>query len=224
MGKEQDSNYYNSLYANSSKYRKSWNQISPRKKLWSAAASFVKTPGVVDLGSGAGQFAECLFETTGIQYYKGLDFSEKAVRMSRERLVDKRIDEYLGSGDDKRWEFNVVDLNALAGFHSQAFFRFGDADVWTFTILEVLEHVEKDLEILSLVPEGSPVVISVPSFDDEAHCRHFTSKESVVFRYSPYIQIKQIRTPWKWYVVQGIKKTKVDHEKDKLSSPNLFEG
>lgn len=222
MGQEQPSIYYDNLYSQSAKYRKSWNEISPRKKLWVAAAEGVDSPGVVDLGSGAGQFAQCLFQKERIEFYKGLDFSEKALRMARRLLEESGISEYTGegSGDDRRWELSRVDLVALAGFHNGAFSDFDDPNVWTFTLLEILEHIEKDLEVLALVPDGSPVVLSVPAFDDQAHVRHFKNQEEVSRRYRPYIDISTIRTPWKWFVVKGTKRRK--HETEKILTPTLF--
>jgi hypothetical protein len=226
MGQEQDAIYYDNLYANSTKYRKSWKDISPRKRLWSAAADFVETQGVVDLGSGAGHFPECLFDKGKIQFYKGLDFSEKALSMARRLLDDAGIEEYIdagpmtGSGDDRRWELSVVDLVKLASWNELAFHAFRDPETWTFTLLEILEHIEADLDVLRLVPEGSPVVISVPSFDDPAHVRHFPNQDAVRKRYGPYIDISMIRTPWKWFVVKGTKRTA--HETEQIFNPTLF--
>jgi len=61
---------------------------------------------------------------------------------------------------------------------------YGDYDV--YVLLEVLEHLQRDMDVLRKVPSGSEVLFSVPSFDDPSHLRMFT--ENIVrWRYRDLI-------------------------------------
>jgi 2-polyprenyl-3-methyl-5-hydroxy-6-metoxy-1,4-benzoquinol methylase len=52
-----------------------------------------------------------------------------------------------------------------------------------FILLEVLEHVNDDMKLLSTLPSGSRVIFSVPNYDSKAHVRFFGSAGDVIQRY-----------------------------------------
>jgi 2-polyprenyl-3-methyl-5-hydroxy-6-metoxy-1,4-benzoquinol methylase len=80
-------------------------------------------------------------------------------------------------------------------------------------ILEVLEHLNNDVEILTKIKSKSKVIFSVPNFDSESHVRFFLSKEEIYYRYQEYIKIETMKsyyisdnTDKKIYIVYGFKK------------------
>jgi len=66
---------------------------------------------------------------------------------------------------------------------------YGDYDV--YVLLEVLEHLVRDLDVLGKVPVGKEVVFSVPSFDDPAHVRMFT-ENIVKWRYKDLVKLTSV--------------------------------
>lgn len=71
---------------------------------------------------------------------------------------------------------------------------YGDYDV--YVLLEVLEHLTKDIDVLQKIPHGKQVVFSVPSFDDPSHVRMFT--ENILrWRYRNIINILSV-TRFNW--------------------------
>ena len=60
-----------------------------------------------------------------------------------------------------------------------------------YVMLEVLEHLTRDIDVLQKIPSGKEVVFSVPSFDDPSHVRMFT-REIVQWRYRDLIKLQNI--------------------------------
>ena len=56
-----------------------------------------------------------------------------------------------------------------------------------FVLTEVLEHVTDDLGILSRLPSGGHVIVTVPNFDSAGHVRHFESVDQVIERFETLI-------------------------------------
>ena len=54
-------------------------------------------------------------------------------------------------------------------------------------LLEVLEHLDDDLDALERIPPGLPVVFSVPNFWSRAHVRRFLQPRDVFDRYGPLL-------------------------------------
>jgi hypothetical protein len=55
-----------------------------------------------------------------------------------------------------------------------------------------LEHIEKDKEIISSLPNGSTFLFSVPNFDEPTHFRSFKNQTDIFDRYKNIIQILKI--------------------------------
>jgi len=192
MGKEQDSNYYDQQWT-SQKWKKNWNQISRvRTRLYEQAALMVpeKSPLVIDLGCGGGHFGQAMKVTNPPEMYIGYDFSEAAIFMAKKKL-----------GHGGQFQFFQSDLGQMTLGNTIP-------PGGCFVCLEVLEHIKDDLRIFSLIPEGSQMVISVPTFDDPGHVRHFQSWQKVLDRYRPFIDpatIKQ-KAIWQWFLFTAIRK------------------
>jgi glycosyltransferase involved in cell wall biosynthesis len=107
-----------------------------------------------------------------IKDYHGFDFSKKAI----EKANTPRV-----------W---VGDLYSedLQGYD-------------TYVMLEVLEHIEGDIQLLERLPKGKSVIFSVPSFADPSHLRTY-DESTIRGRYGNLVDIQGIiRFNWtlKWY-------------------------
>ena len=64
-------------------------------------------------------------------------------------------------------------------------------DYSVYVLLEVLEHLIRDIDVIKRIPKGANVVFSVPSFDDPAHVRMFT-EDIVRWRYRDLIKLTDV--------------------------------
>ncbi len=126
---------------------------------------------VLEVGCGTGQMAHLLLDRGGIDY-QGFDFSPLAVDKARRRT---RIHD----------RFAVADATMLETYSGREY----DAIVCT----EVLEHIEQDLGAIAHWRQGTFCVCSVPNYDADTHVRYFRSEEEVRSRYSPLIEIGNLR-------------------------------
>ena len=127
-------------------------------------------PRILEIGCGPGQFAQMLFKR-GVTSYVGLDFSETAVSIARQM------------NPDHAGQFCTEDVlvsDALVGDYDVA------------VALEVLEHVPRDIELLSRIPADKHVVMSVPNFDAKFHVRVFQNEASVHARYGKLIDVREL--------------------------------
>ena len=207
MAKERDANYYDQQWT-SAKWRKDWNQISKvRTKLYKKASSLVpqQAPLVVDLGCGGGHFAQCLDQLNKPMAYAGFDFSEAAIYFAKKKVAPSET-----------WSYHQADLTKLV--ISQTL-----PPGAVYVCLEVLEHIQDDLRIFSLIPEGAQVIISVPSFDEPSHVRHFKSFAHVIDRYRNKVDFQTVRQSfsiWKWHLFSGTRHETIP--KEAPASGNLF--
>ena len=118
---------------------------------------------VVELGSGNGRMAAILLASEIPSSYLGLDFAPETVKRAKLLVGDV---------------FRVGDLTTC---------DIPDADV--YVTLEVLEHLDDDLGLLSRLPARRTVVLSVPSFDSASHVRHFPQAHSALRRYESVLDI-----------------------------------
>jgi SAM-dependent methyltransferase len=186
MGKEQPASYYDAAYKTAKEYQKPWQQ-SRYLKVWERMVQrFDKSIPVIDLGCGVGQTAEMLHANDFLMYL-GVDFSAEAI------LKAKAI----GLSED--YNFLCLDL-----------FRFVktstlDEEIQIFCS-ETLEHIHQDVALIELLKTkfpGSRIAISVPTFDDPSHVRHFKSPSEVKLRYCPYIKVEDMSQIGPWIILQG---------------------
>jgi tetratricopeptide (TPR) repeat protein len=131
--------------------------------LYRAVAAHAAGRTVLDVGCGPSAMAEHF----AAGQYRGFDFAPGAVAAAQARGLDV-------------WVGSVYDPAA---------YREGAA---LYTLIEVIEHLEDDLQVLAAIPAGQPLVITVPSFDDPGHVRTY-DEAAFRTRYGTLLDIACIR-------------------------------
>jgi len=137
---------------------------------------------VLDIGCGLGHLS--FYARAG---YVGVDYSAEAVRLAR-------LTYPLGT-------FHVAEVPPLP--------EIVKADYHTAMLLEVLEHVYDDMALLAAVPEGKRVVLSVPNYQTDGHCRWFATPSQVLDRYKTLLDYSALRATAagnnRWWIVAGVR-------------------
>ena len=124
-----------------------------------------------------------------VKNYKGFDIAKKTIK----RKQDEKLDVWVGNALNKE-SYKPSDY---------------------YTILEVLEHINKDIEVLESITGGQEVIFSVPSFKDPSHVRCF-NEDFLRERYGSLLEIGDI-TYFVWD-----KEHRKWYESDKLSQPYIL--
>jgi len=146
-----------------------------------------KSIRILDVGCGTGQFANLLFDNGYLNYF-GIDISGVAIECAK-KVNYNHEDKFLtGSIFDIDKEY--LQCEALV-------------------CLEVLEHIEKDIELLKFFDKGTKVFLSVPSFDSLNHIRTFQTADDVHERYNSVLRIVYCETVESEYgdfvhIVEGV--------------------
>lgn len=181
MGRELPSSYYDGLFRENLAYHVHYKD-SHYYVAWTQVLRFltkIKPTNILEIGCGTGQFAEYLRDE-GFTDYEGFDFSKEAIDIAKSRV-----------------EMNFYVGNAL---NSELY----EKDFGAIVCLEVLEHIEKDLQILSNIREGTHIVFSVPNFDAPSHVRWFISPRQIKKRYFTHVQILDIVPIGALFICRGI--------------------
>jgi 2-polyprenyl-3-methyl-5-hydroxy-6-metoxy-1,4-benzoquinol methylase len=134
--------------------------------MWQKALEFIpKKNRVADFGCGCGHFVKMLI-LGGFNFVYGCDFSKVAIGLAIKRVAVKQ-----------KKKLFVKDL------YEETF-----TDYDTVTMFEVLEHIERDLDILKKIPKGKQVIFSVPSFNYRSHVRFFKDVDEIKDRYGKYVE------------------------------------
>ena len=177
---EKGSDYYNDLFAKQQYYNDHYSNIHYYVQ-WVQVEMILRpfrNRPILEIGCGTGQFAQMLHDL-GYTRYSGFDFSDVAIDLARKRVplnfaVGDALDPTLYSG-----EYDAV------------------------VCLEVLEHLEKDHQVLENIKPGTFMVISVPNFDDRSHVRWFRSPYQIRKRFYRHMRIDHIRFVNNIYIVSG---------------------
>jgi cyclopropane fatty-acyl-phospholipid synthase-like methyltransferase len=132
---------------------------------------------VLEVGCGAGQFAELIARESGISY-RGFDFSPLGISKAQDRIGKSEMF-WVGdarSSDSYKWDYDAI------------------------VCTEVLEHVPEDLDVVAQWKSGVPCVCSVPNFDAASHERFFRNESDVSKRYGELITVERIRRIKKPYL------------------------
>lgn len=184
MGVEQPSSYYDKVYVESEEYSKPFYE-SRYFDLWNEILRMIEIINperIIDFGCGVGQFAQMLHSKSGIRNYVGVDFSEVAIRMCKERNL---------SG----YEFKVGESKHLL------FEKYN-----MVLLLEVLEHISNDEHLINSIASGTSTILTVPCFDDTAHVRYFENEKFVMDRYGKYFDDPVCDKFDRWFILSGTKK------------------
>jgi len=161
---------------------------SPYYFVWTVIADRVRTAeSILDVGCGPGQLAQLLMEQR-LRDYVGVDISEVAIDMARERVPGAK--------------FLVEDVCTGTTVATSK------VDVVIAT--EALEHLDDDLGLLGQIAAGTRVVATVPNFDWPSHVRHFPDEKAVLDRYAPLfgevdvVAIRKNEAGRIFYLIDGI--------------------
>ena len=161
MGRERSPEWYDAALERSVHLRLPYHE-SPYYPMWQKIAKWLEPSGVqtvMDLGCGPGQFAQVIENETHCHYF-GVDFSQDRIDAAR-----RAVPHFLFVRDD-------VFEPRLHGMSYD-----------TVVCLELLEHLDNDVELLGLIRKGTRVFASVPNFGGESHVRHFSTHFAVCARY-----------------------------------------
>lgn len=162
-GMEMESGWYDSNISESYYYPYYKSHYYP---LWTVVLDRIirnKDCSILEVGCGTGQFASMLSEN-GITAYCGFDFSEKRVEQAKK--VNNNISFVVADAF-------VTDLFEIYKYKS-------------IVCMEVLEHIDDDIRLISRVPSGKRFYGTVPNFPEVNHVRHFSSTDEVAERYKEY--------------------------------------
>ncbi|MCI1946303.1 methyltransferase domain-containing protein [Clostridium luticellarii] len=173
--KEKQGAFYNSVYESGGWNETYFKHYSETQyfPIWSKSLEIIKNIGnvkIIDIGCGVGQFANFVFDS-GITNYKGIDFSEEAVKMAKIR-------------NDKYRNLFKVD-NAYTS-------DIVNGDYNTAVMFEVLEHLNDDIGLIKRLKTGSNIIFSVPNFYSAGHVRWFNSKMDILKRYNAAVHVDNI--------------------------------
>ena len=133
---------------------------------WTVIIDRLRSAGarrLLEIGCGSGQLASALRDAGVLESYHGFDFSARRLEQARVACPEFR--------------FEIADA-----FQTDLYDRY-DYDSALST--EFLEHVERDLWVLSRLKGGTRFIGTVPNFPFVSHVRHFTSSDEVAARYGP---------------------------------------
>lgn len=190
MGSQQPDSYYDRVYNVSFLYQNKY-QHSPYWPMWALfgriIASFTPPIEIIDLGCGPGQFAQFLSTSFSNIHYTGFDFSQSAIDIAKGRNLP---DEYYFIKED----FFSININSILGKHQTI-----------ITAFEVLEHLDNDIALLNSIPPATVTLFSVPSFNDQAHVRHFKNSTEVFTRYKNLFDTLEVSPFLSWFTAYGVR-------------------
>lgn len=148
---------------------------SPWRELYETAASWVpRRHPVVDLGCGTGRFLRALERVYHDASRTGIDFSPAAIAQASAYLTTSK--NRLEVADLREWQPDPD--------------RAGNT---TYVSLEVLEHLDDDVGLVSRIPAGHQFVIGLPNYESAAHVRVFRGPSDIWARYGHLLSFRAWR-------------------------------
>lgn len=179
--KEQPANFYSARYF----YGYDWNcyRTLAVKMIEIMKMTGCKDKKTLDVGTGIGWFADFYYFNVS-RNVKGIDFSKRAIWFHAKKLYPAI-------------EFECADI-----------YNYDYTGYKVLMMMEVLEHIEKDIELITKFPQGSQIYATVP-FEKErmdvSHVREYTL-ESAQKRYEKLIDIKMCIKFEQFIILWGVKK------------------
>jgi len=167
---EQSAHYYDTMYRTGGhigQYHLHYTE-SRYFPVWNRGANIISSignPRILDIGCGPGQFAHLLSDR-GINCYAGIDHSSEAILLAQKNVP--------------QWAENFVNNDILSMIALPE-------NIDIVILFEVLEHLERDLDLLRLIPAGIKGLFSVPSYGSISHVRQFKTAGDVKKRYLPLV-------------------------------------
>lgn len=124
--------------------------------------------------------------TEGFENYIGFDISEIGIDLAKKRIQNST---FLKSKDYSQQKIDSI-LYVGNALDPNNYLQEYNAVV----CLEVLEHIEEDLEIIKNIKSGTDIIFSVPNFNQESHVRFFKNINSIKERYNNLLKINSIAT------------------------------
>lgn len=189
-GKEQPAEYYDQKFDFSDHWKLHYTK-SHYYPLWTVVAdrlTRMQVRRILDIGCGPGQVA-CLLRDRGFTGYTGLDFSTNRIEAARQCCPG--------------FEFLQADIFKTDALENRPY----DC----LLTMEFLEHIERDLEVLSRVRTGTFVLATVPNFPAAGHVRFFKDAAEVQQRYAPLFDSLEVydivadETGRRHFVLEGLR-------------------
>lgn len=141
---------------------------------WQLAMSYLaplkRDISILEIGCGAGQFANMLFDN-GFTNYTGFDYAAEGVALAKQNNPKQASRFFVG--DAFRTELMEKNYDLVICF-------------------EVLEHVQNDLALLQRIRPGTRMLLSIPNFNDPYHVRYFRNESEVRERYGQVVRILDV--------------------------------
>lgn len=183
MGEWKPAEWYDAAYWSDPNLRDHYE--STFAPLWNRIAK--ECPGerqVVDVGCGTGPMCNRIYPRS--LSYLGIDWSTAAIESAK------------GLHPNLERLFCVGDMEDAA---KAARMRPG----CVVLAVEVLEHLEHDIEFIRACGPECQVIASLPSRDSESHLRHFASADDVLARYGPFLREGATCVPFdQWFILRGV--------------------
>lgn len=164
-GQEKRPEWYDASFEQSTHWRSHYSE-SEYYFLWAVIADRIvreNVESILEIGCGTGQLA-CLLRDKGICKYYGFDFSAKRIEQAKQVCPE--------------FSFSLQDA-----FETDLFTT---TDYEAVICTEFLEHVERDIEVLSRIRSNTIFYGTVPNFPFTSHVRYFQSESEVISRYKRY--------------------------------------
>lgn len=125
-----------------------------------------REPEILEIGCGAGQFAQLLFRN-GYRKYTGIDLAESGIELAKAHNIEHQERFAVGDGTDflKNAAYDLV------------------------VMMEVLEHIKDDGKVFEAIKTGKLCCCSLPNFTSFNHYRTFDDLKSIEAHYGKYIDV-----------------------------------